>query len=98
MPRRQTPHPIGAKVGARIRALREEPGMSLVQLAKASGISKGNLSAIERGLALFTIATLARIARGLGTTSAHVLTFPEDSPLEALLDQVGDKPKKKPST
>jgi hypothetical protein len=41
--------------------------------------------------------TLARIARGLGVTSAHVMTFPEGSPLEALLDEVGDTPKKKPS-
>jgi transcriptional regulator with XRE-family HTH domain len=97
MPRRATPHPIAAKVGARIRALRQERGISISQLGAASGISKGSLSGIECGLALFTIATLARIARGLGVTSAHVLTFPEDSSLEMLLDEILKAPPSKKS-
>jgi transcriptional regulator with XRE-family HTH domain len=46
--------------------------MSISQLGAASGVSKGSLSGIECGPALFTIATLARIAQGLGVTSAHV--------------------------
>ncbi len=78
MPRRATPHPLGAKVGARIRALREERGLSLGKLAAASGVSKGSLSGIERGLVLITIATLARIARGLGVAAAQVLLLLED--------------------
>src|SRR5688572_19726959 len=98
MPRRATPHPIAAKVGGRIRELRQERGLSISKLGAASRVSKGSLSGIERGLVLVNVATLARIARGLGTTLAHVLTFPEDSPLEALLDEVGDTSKKKRST
>jgi transcriptional regulator with XRE-family HTH domain len=78
MPRRQTPHPLAARLGARIRALRKERGMSLVELAVASGISKGSLSGIERGLVLITIATLAKIARGLGLAAAHLMEFPDD--------------------
>jgi transcriptional regulator with XRE-family HTH domain len=97
MPRRATPHPIASKVGARIRTLRQERGLSIAKLGAASRVSKGSLSGIERGLVIVNVATLARIARGLGTTSAHMMTFPEDSPLEALLDEVADTPKKKPS-
>ena len=96
MPRRQTPHPIAAKVGARIRALRQERGLSMSKLGAASRVSKGSLSGIEAGRAVVTIATLARIARGLGVTTAHVLTFPEDSPLEALLEEVGQRPPSAP--
>ena len=33
MPRRPTPEPVAAKVGARIRDLRQERGMSLAALA-----------------------------------------------------------------
>jgi len=65
--------------------------------AQQAAYRKVTLSGIECGLALFTIATLARIARGLGVTSAHVMTFPEDSPLEALLDEVLKAPPSKKS-
>jgi transcriptional regulator with XRE-family HTH domain len=88
MPRRKTPNPTAAKVGARIRALREERGMSLSKLGTASGVSKGSLSGIERGLVLITIATLDTIARALGMSAAELLAHPDDGPLEAVLDQI----------
>jgi len=96
MPRRATPHPIASKVGGRIRELRQERGWSIAKLGAASRVSKGSLSGIERGLVLVNVATLARIAQGLGVTSAHVMTFPEDSPLEALLEEVGQRPPSAP--
>ncbi|UQA61777.1 helix-turn-helix transcriptional regulator [Polyangium aurulentum] len=71
--------------------------MSISQLGAVSRVSKGSLSGIEAGLVVVTIATLARIARGLGVTSAHVITFPEDSPLETLLNEKGDTSDKEPS-
>jgi transcriptional regulator with XRE-family HTH domain len=86
MPRRKTPDPTAAKVGARIRALREERGLSLSKLGQTSGVSKGSLSGIERGLVLITIATLDSIARALGMSAAEILAHPDDGPLEALLD------------
>jgi len=86
MPRRQTPDPMAAKVGARIRALREERGLSLSKLGAVSGVSKGSLSGIERGLVLITIATLTNIAHALGLRPVDVLASPEDGPLEAFLD------------
>ncbi|UQA58475.1 helix-turn-helix domain-containing protein [Polyangium aurulentum] len=92
MPRRQTPDPTAAKVGARIRALREERGLSLSKLGAMSGVSKGSLSGIERGLVLITIATLSNIAHALGLRPVDVLAIPEDGPLEAFLDLIRRMP------
>jgi transcriptional regulator with XRE-family HTH domain len=78
MPRRRTPHPLASRLGVRIRALREERGLSLTKLALASGVTKGSLSSIERGLVLITIATLTKIARGLGLAPAQVMALPDD--------------------
>jgi transcriptional regulator with XRE-family HTH domain len=72
----------------RIRNLREESGMTLSALAAACRMSKGSMSSIERGLALITIGTLTSIAEGMGLKPADVIMFPEDGPLEALLDEL----------
>ncbi|TKD06224.1 helix-turn-helix domain-containing protein [Polyangium fumosum] len=74
------------KVGARIRALRKERGMSLQDLAEASATSKGHLSSIEHGLAAITIQTVGRIAHALGVPSLCVVTFPEDGELDRIAD------------
>ena len=49
--------------GQRFRRLRTRRGLSLAQVAKATGVSVGFLSAIERGQMHSSIATLRRIAR-----------------------------------
>jgi DNA-binding transcriptional MerR regulator/quercetin dioxygenase-like cupin family protein len=49
--------------GARFRRLRQRRGLSLAQVAKATGVSVGFLSALERGQMSASIATLRRIAR-----------------------------------
>ena len=48
-----------------IRQIREEKGISITQLAKLTGMSKGHLSRIERGETEPTILTLARISLAL---------------------------------
>lgn len=53
--------------GARVRRLREQAGMTLDGLARASGVSRAMLSKVERGEKNPTIAVGSRIARGLGT-------------------------------
>jgi len=78
MPRRTDPHPMGLAVATRITKLRAEQGMTLGRLAHASGVSRGHLSNIERGLAVITIATLEPIARGLCTEVFYLLVFPEN--------------------
>ncbi|MBI3362540.1 MAG: helix-turn-helix domain-containing protein, partial [Chloroflexi bacterium] len=52
-------------VGSRVRGLREESGMSLRGLAKASEMSPNALSQIERGNASPSVSTLNRLAAAL---------------------------------
>src|ERR1700694_2102918 len=49
--------------GQRFRRLRTRRGLSLAQVARATGVSVGFLSALERGQMRSSIATLKRIAR-----------------------------------
>ena len=58
--------------GARFRRLRQRRGLSLAQVAKATDVSIGFLSALERGQMSASIATLRRIARYYRT---NILSF-----------------------
>jgi DNA-binding transcriptional MerR regulator/mannose-6-phosphate isomerase-like protein (cupin superfamily) len=49
--------------GQRFRHLRTRRGLSLAQVARATGVSVGFLSALERGQMRSSVATLRRIAR-----------------------------------
>lgn len=49
--------------GQRFRRLRARRGLSLAQVARATGVSVGFLSALERGQMRASVATLRRIAR-----------------------------------
>ena len=53
--------------GQRLRRLRTRRGLSLAQVARATGVSVGFLSALERGQMRSSVATLRRIARFYGT-------------------------------
>ncbi|UQA63449.1 helix-turn-helix domain-containing protein [Polyangium aurulentum] len=88
MPRRPNPEPVAAKVGTRIRDLRQERGMSLAALADASGLSKGHMSSVERGLVLITVGTVVSAARALGVPPFVLLMFPEEEPLAAVIEHV----------
>lgn len=55
---------LGA-VGARIRALRKERGLTIERLGELSGVSVGIVSQIERGKANPSFTTLAQLSHGL---------------------------------
>ncbi len=78
MPRRQSTSPFLTELGARIRDHRLEQGMSLDQLAKRSGVAKGNLSSIENGRVNITVATCLKIAGALGVGAAELLPEREE--------------------
>ena len=79
MPRRAEPDPLALAVGQRIRALREERGLTQEKLAYESEVrSKGHLSSIEAGLVMPTIATLKVIADGLGVLVVDLVNDPDD--------------------
>jgi DNA-binding transcriptional MerR regulator/uncharacterized RmlC-like cupin family protein len=58
--------------GHRFRRLRTRRGLSLAQVARATGVSIGFLSALERGQMRSSVATLQRIARYYRT---NILSF-----------------------
>ena len=56
-----------ARIGAKLRNLRQRSNISLRQLAKAADISVSYISAVEKDQASPTLATLRRILAALGT-------------------------------
>ncbi|HYL84616.1 MAG TPA: cupin domain-containing protein [Candidatus Angelobacter sp.] len=67
--------------GQRFRRLRTRRGLSLAQVAKATGVSVGFLSALERGQMRSSIATLRRIARFYRTNILALFDTPgRDNP------------------
>lgn len=89
MPRRSTPDPIASAVGARIKSLRKEKGLTAEKLAYQSDVgSKGYLSDIEAGLASPSLQTLQKIADHLEVELIDLLTDPESHPRHAIIDKL----------
>ena len=66
--------------GQRFRRLRVRRGLSLAQVAKATGVSVGFLSALERGQMRSSVATLRRIARFYRTNILSLFETAGDNP------------------
>ncbi len=87
MPRRLRPDPLAKRVGARVRALRNEAGLTLEKLAYESELgSKGHLSDLEKGLVRPNVATLQVLADHLGVALLDLVTFPEADKRQRLVD------------
>jgi DNA-binding transcriptional MerR regulator/mannose-6-phosphate isomerase-like protein (cupin superfamily) len=65
--------------GQRFRRLRARRGLSLAQVARATGVSVGFLSALERGQMRSSVATLRRIARFYRTNILSLFETSGDS-------------------
>ncbi len=90
MPRRSTADPISAKIGQRIRVLREDLGLTQEKLAYESGLkSKGHLSGIEKGVVRPTLPTLEALAERLEVDLLDLFTFPEESERHKLIELTG---------
>jgi DNA-binding transcriptional MerR regulator/quercetin dioxygenase-like cupin family protein len=66
--------------GQRFRRLRARRGLSLAKVAKATGVSIGFLSALERGQMRSSVATLRRIARFYRTNILSLFETAGDNP------------------
>jgi transcriptional regulator with XRE-family HTH domain len=66
--------------GQRFRRLRARRGLSLAQVARATGVSVGFLSALERGQMRASVATLRRIARFYHTNILSFFQAPGENP------------------
>lgn len=63
---------ITTRIAHRVRELRDTQGFSLDALAERSGVSRSNISLIERGQSSPTAAVLDKLAAGLGVTLASL--------------------------
>ena len=72
------------QLGDRIRAARQEQDLSVGALAELSDVSRRMLTQIELGQANPSVATLDRVAAGLGTTFAALMGVGADGPPEGV--------------
>lgn len=63
---------INSRIARRLRELREGQGFSLDALAERSGVSRSNISLIERGQSSPTATVLDKLSTGLGVTVASL--------------------------
>jgi transcriptional regulator with XRE-family HTH domain len=79
------------RIGRRLRALRSERGMTILELAAKAGVSSGNVSQIERGASNPSINTLHKLRAALGV---NLWAFLEDDKRQS----VGESPYIAPAT
>jgi transcriptional regulator with XRE-family HTH domain len=70
---KQSPVIFEAKIGKRIKALRSEKGITLEQLAKKTGFTKGYLSKVEKSKKAPPVSTLGNIAQAFNVTISSLL-------------------------
>jgi transcriptional regulator with XRE-family HTH domain len=63
-------------MGGRIRSLRQDRGLTLVQLAGLVEMSQPFLSLVERGHARLSLASMAKLSAALGVPSGALLATP----------------------
>lgn len=59
---------VRARVGSTVRKLREQKGITVTELARASGLSPAHISEIERGRTAPSVRTVEKLARALGVS------------------------------
>jgi transcriptional regulator with XRE-family HTH domain len=67
-----SPRNTELKVGARLRTLRRERGLTIEQVASATGLTKGFISQLERDTTSPSLSSLARICDALGVRMGDV--------------------------
>lgn len=79
MPRPVPPVPSDSPlaIGARIRNARTAQGLTLAQVAEASGLTKGFLSRLERDETSPSVATLVQLCQVLSLTMGSLFAEPE---------------------
>ena len=87
---RDRPDPLAARIGARIRQLRAANEFPFDAFVEETGLGRGYVSELERGLVVPGVGTLARVAHALGVTIADLVCG--DSERERLFDELRGKP------
>lgn len=83
---RRAPDALAARVGARVRTLRRDANYTFDAFVEETGLGRGYISELERGLVVPTVGTLARLAAALEVTVADLVLG--DSERERLFDEL----------
>lgn len=87
------PDPIDLAVGARVRALRQQVGMSQNTLGEAVGVSFQQVQKYERGTNRLSASALVRVAGALGVSVATLIgEHPDDDEAMTEFVQLAGKP------
>jgi len=83
---------VNTRISRRVKELREARGWSLDALAERSGVSRSNISLIERGQSSPTATVLDKLSAGLGVTLASLFEgatarSADSSPVARVVDQ-----------
>lgn len=80
----------GKRLGALVRLLREQRGLSVRTLARQSGFSPSFISQVEHGLASPSIASMEQIAHALGVTLSEFFAAEESQAATPLIVPAGE--------
>ncbi|TXC65179.1 helix-turn-helix domain-containing protein [Piscinibacter aquaticus] len=84
---------VNQRLARRLKSLREGRGWSLDALAARSGVSRSNISLIERGQSSPTASVLDKLSAGLGVTLASLFEeTPHAGEAASPLARVADQP------
>ena len=82
---------INQRIASKVRALRDEQGLSLDALSERSGVSRSNISLIERAQSSPTAQVLDRLASALGVALASLFADDEAAVEPSPLSRAGDQ-------
>jgi transcriptional regulator with XRE-family HTH domain len=85
-----SPRNADLKVGARLRTRRRERGLTIEQVAVATGLTKGFISQLERDTTTPSLSSLARICDALGVRMGDI--FHSTAPDAVRLIRRGERP------
>lgn len=74
-------------IGGKLKELRKEKGLSILQLSELADVSTGQISQIERGMVVPSVVSIWKLAQALGT---NINTFFDDKKNDRVLIRNGD--------
>ncbi|WP_374674838.1 helix-turn-helix domain-containing protein [Ideonella sp.] len=83
---------LNQRIGQRVKQLRDTSGLSLEALAESSGVSRSNISLIERGQSSPTAVVLDRLSGALGVTVASLFEPAQPAAVPSPLLRVHEQP------
>jgi transcriptional regulator with XRE-family HTH domain len=83
---------MGNTIGKRIKELREEKGITTIELAEKSGVAQSTISQIENGKRNPSTGTAAKIAEALGVSITKILNGSDAPEKDELIVSNGEQP------